>query len=69
MKPRSFFAEFEGAQRLQDRGRVCRRVLESDPTRNNDDLNKITTVMKSGNVYDPAAIEKAMGIAPRKTGP
>lgn len=30
------------------------------------DIRKIATVIKSGNVYDPAAIEKALGITPRK---
>jgi hypothetical protein len=25
----------------------------------------VTTVLKGGRVYDPAAIEKALGIAPR----
>jgi hypothetical protein len=29
------------------------------------DINEITTVIKGGKVYDPAAIERALGIAPR----
>src|SRR5437773_10767226 len=44
-------------------------LVDGDPTKNIRDLDKITTVIKAGNVYDPAAIEKALGIAPRKTGP
>jgi hypothetical protein len=33
------------------------------------DINKITTVIKGGKVYGPAAIEKALGIAPRESAP
>lgn len=40
-------------------------LVDGDPTKNMRDLDKITTVIKGGNVYDPAAIEKALGIAPR----
>ena len=40
-------------------------LIDGDPTRNMRDINKITTVIKGGKVYDPAAIEKALGIAPR----
>jgi hypothetical protein len=40
-------------------------LVDGDLTRNIRDLDKITTVIKDGNVYDPAAIEKALGIAPR----
>jgi hypothetical protein len=29
-------------------------------------LYKLTTVIKGGNIYDPAAIEIALGIAPRR---
>ena len=32
------------------------------------DIDKITTVIKDGKVYDAAAIEKALGIAPRQVG-
>jgi hypothetical protein len=42
-------------------------LLDGGPTKNNRDLHKITTVIKGGKVYDPAAIEKALGIAPRHT--
>jgi hypothetical protein len=41
-------------------------LVNGDPTKNIRDLDKLTTVIKSGNVYDPAAIEKALGITPRK---
>jgi imidazolonepropionase-like amidohydrolase len=44
-------------------------LIDGDPTKDVRDLDKITTVIKAGNVYDPAAIEKALGITPRKTGP
>ena len=42
-------------------------LVDGDPTKNIRDINKITTVIKGGKVYDPAAIEKALGIAPRET--
>jgi imidazolonepropionase-like amidohydrolase len=41
-------------------------LIEGDPTKNIRDLGKITTVIKGGAIYDPAAIEKALGITPRK---
>jgi imidazolonepropionase-like amidohydrolase len=44
-------------------------LIDGDPTKNIRDLDKLTTVIKGGNVYDPAAIEKALGIAPQKAGP
>jgi imidazolonepropionase-like amidohydrolase len=44
-------------------------LIEGDPTKNISDVCKITTVIKSGHVYDPAAIEKALGITPRETRP
>jgi len=40
-------------------------LIDGDPTQNIRDIDKITTVIKGGKVYDPAAIEKALGIAPR----
>lgn len=40
-------------------------LIEGDPTKNIRDSRNITTVTKGGKVYDPAAIEKALGIAPR----
>jgi hypothetical protein len=43
-------------------------LVDGDPTKNIQDINKITTVIKGGKVYDPAAIEKALGIAPRESG-
>jgi hypothetical protein len=42
-------------------------LVDDDPTKNIQDINKITTVIKGGKVYDPAAIEKALGITPRET--
>ena len=44
-------------------------LIEGDPTKNMSDLRKITTVIKGGQVYDPAAIEKALGITPREARP
>jgi hypothetical protein len=42
-------------------------LVDGDPTKNIRDINKITAVIKGGKVYDPAAIEKALGITPRET--
>ena len=44
-------------------------LIEGDPTKNIRDLDKLTTVIKAGRVYDPAAIEKALGITPREARP
>ena len=44
-------------------------LVDGDPTKNIRDFRKITTVIKGGKVYDPAAIEKALGITPRGAGP
>src|SRR5437764_1529581 len=41
-------------------------LIDGDPTKNIRDINKITTVIKGGKVYDPGAIEKALGIVPRQ---
>jgi hypothetical protein len=41
-------------------------LVEGDPTENIRDIRNITTVIKGGKIHDPAAIEKALGIAPRK---
>jgi hypothetical protein len=40
-------------------------LIDGDPTQNIGDIRKITTVIKGGKLYDPAAIEKALGITPR----
>jgi hypothetical protein len=42
-------------------------LVDGDPTKNIRDVNNITAVIKGGKVYDAAAIEKALGIAPRET--
>ena len=42
-------------------------LVDGDPTKEIHDLRKSTTVIKGGKVYDPAAIEKALGIKPRTT--
>src|SRR6185312_12825373 len=47
-------------------GKLADMVLvDGDPTKNISDIKKVSTVLKGGRVYDPAAIEKALGIAPR----
>ncbi|MEO7168715.1 MAG: amidohydrolase family protein, partial [Chthoniobacterales bacterium] len=43
-------------------------LVDGDPTKNIRDLDQLTTVIKGGKVFDPAAIEKALGIAPRRAG-
>jgi imidazolonepropionase-like amidohydrolase len=40
-------------------------LIDGDPAKSIRDTRNITTVIKGGKVYDPAAIEKALGIAPR----
>jgi Amidohydrolase family len=42
-------------------------LVDGDPTTNIHDLHNITTVIKGGKVYDPSAIEKALGITPPET--
>jgi cytosine/adenosine deaminase-related metal-dependent hydrolase len=41
-------------------------LIDGDPTKDMRDLGKITHVIKGGNIYDPAGIEKALGITPGK---
>ena len=41
-------------------------LVDGDPAKNMSDIRKVATVFKGGRVYDPAAIEKALGIEPRK---
>jgi imidazolonepropionase-like amidohydrolase len=41
-------------------------LVDGDPLKNMRDLDKINTVIKGGTLYDPAAIERALGITPRK---
>src|SRR5438034_5503381 len=44
-------------------------LVDGDSTKNIQDINDITTVIKGGKVYDPVAIEKALGITPRESKP
>ena len=44
-------------------------LVDGDPTQRMSDIRNITTVIKDGKVYDPVAIEKALGIAPREARP
>ena len=49
-------------------GKLADMVLvNGDPTKNIGDINNISTVIKGGKVYDPTAIERALGIAPHET--
>jgi imidazolonepropionase-like amidohydrolase len=63
-------AEVMGANK--DRGLIAAGKLadmilvEGDPAKNIRDIRNITTVIKDGKIHDPAAIEKTLGIAPRK---
>jgi imidazolonepropionase-like amidohydrolase len=41
-------------------------LIDGDPIRDIRDMNKITMVIKGGRVYDPVAIEKALGIVPHQ---
>src|SRR5436190_12407843 len=48
-------------------GKLADMVLtDGDPTQNIHDTNKVMTVIKDGRIYEAAAIEKALGIAPRQ---
>ena len=40
-------------------------LIDGDPTQNIRDISNVKTVIKGGKIYDPAAIEKALGITPR----
>ena len=44
-------------------------LVDGDPTKNICDIHNIMTVIKGGKVYDPAAIEKALGITSREARP
>jgi imidazolonepropionase-like amidohydrolase len=51
-------------------GKLADMVLvDGDPAQNIHDIRNITTVLKGGKIYEPAAIEKALGIAPRQARP
>jgi imidazolonepropionase-like amidohydrolase len=43
-------------------------LIDGNPTQNIRDIDKIATVIKGGKVYDSAAIEKVLGIAPHQAG-
>ena len=40
-------------------------LVDGDPTKNIRDLDKVTTVIKGGKIFDPTAIEKSLGILSR----
>jgi hypothetical protein len=44
-------------------------LVDGDPTKDIRDLRKITTVIKGGKVFDPPAVEKALGITAREAPP
>ncbi len=62
-----FVTDFSGqrGEGASPRGAIAARkladmiLIESDPTKNMGDIRKIATVIKSGTVYTPAAIEGA----------
>jgi len=41
-------------------------LIDGDPSATISDVRKVVTVVKGGKVYDSAAIEKTLGIAPRQ---
>jgi imidazolonepropionase-like amidohydrolase len=43
-------------------------LIDGDPTQRISDIRRVSLVMKGGRLYDPEAIEGAMGIAPRGRG-
>jgi cytosine/adenosine deaminase-related metal-dependent hydrolase len=43
-------------------------LVDGDPTHDIHDIRKVARVFKGGKVYDPATIEKALGIVPRPAG-
>ena len=48
-------------------GKLADMVLvDGDPVANIADIEKIDTVIKGGKVYDPAKLEQALGITPRR---
>ena len=48
-------------------GKIADMVLvDGDPAKNIRDIRNVATVIKNGRIYDPAVIEKALGIAPRR---
>jgi imidazolonepropionase-like amidohydrolase len=47
-------------------GRLADMILvDGDPAMRIEDIHRVSTVFKGGHVYDPAQIEKALGISPR----
>ncbi|MGJ7901114.1 amidohydrolase family protein [Lysobacter sp. 1R34A] len=44
-------------------------LIDGDPIRDMNDIRKVDAVFKGGKRYDPAQIEKALGIVPRKAAP
>ena len=40
-------------------------LVDGDPSTNIADIHKVATVIKGGKIYQPAGIERALGIAPR----
>jgi imidazolonepropionase-like amidohydrolase len=41
-------------------------LIDGDPTTTIADIRRVNVVIKGGKVYDPAAIEQALGISPRR---
>jgi imidazolonepropionase-like amidohydrolase len=44
-------------------------LVDGDPIKNMSDIRNVATVVKGGTLYDPASIEKALGITPPQAQP
>ena len=42
-------------------------LIDGDPLKDMNDIRKVDAVFKGGKRFDPAQIERALGIVPRKT--
>ena len=40
-------------------------LVDGDPSQNISDIRHVAKVVKAGKLFDPQAIERALGIAPR----
>jgi imidazolonepropionase-like amidohydrolase len=39
-------------------------LIDGDPTRRIADINRVSLVVKDGNVYEPAALYRTIGVRP-----
>jgi len=40
-------------------------LIDGDPTRRVGDIRRVSLVVKDGNVYEPAALYKSIGVRPQ----